>query len=456
MRIIKLVLFTTLIVFVVFSCESPVSDQAHDHDRLEDVPESDIGSMPLPVGNDVTVEMFKKPEFNDSTFNAHFFEAIKVAQKKTKSEYVIMASIRMKNGKYKYHYRKVKIPGHQSEVKEPILLTFRTYVKPDTLMPELLAAAFIPNNEYLIEDIKKWYKTKVSPGKSQNRPKNTYAEPEVNEQIACFVEEGTFFYLECMCFGLGTVEVCESSGGGGSDPFGDEPDYSCSSCPAPPTGGGGGSEDGDSEGSGEDEETDCSNQFEISVECAEQDTLLLPCFGDPLVEIEIAPSAEGYNMDGGRKGWTRTENNAPKYHAGIDLKAPIGTNVFPMRAGVVRRIDNGFDPTEYEQNSYGNQVVIESIINGRKIFFRYAHLGSVIQDIKINDIISLGQVIGTSGKSGNAGDKNGKPQKIIPHLHVEVYDATSVNSAQKVYKNPEDYLNTEFSADGSVTNPCNQ
>ena len=84
-------------------------------------------------------------------------------------------------------------------------------------------------------------------------------------------------------------------------------------------------------------------------------------------------------------------------HSGVDLGAPTGTPVYASLAGTVTLADyNG---------SYGNCIKIES--GSTEII--YAHLSKI--NVSSGDSISLGQLIGLVGSTGNSTG---------PHLHFEV------------------------------------
>lgn len=85
-------------------------------------------------------------------------------------------------------------------------------------------------------------------------------------------------------------------------------------------------------------------------------------------------------------------------HTGVDYAVPIGTPVTATMGGVVSSINPGPD--------YGTAVVIKAS-DGMETL--YGHLSS--RDVNLGDVITPGQRIGKSGKSGNTTG---------PHLHYEV------------------------------------
>lgn len=95
-----------------------------------------------------------------------------------------------------------------------------------------------------------------------------------------------------------------------------------------------------------------------------------------------------------------------RFHHGIDIAAPEGTDVYPLRPGKV--IFSG------EQGGYGNVVLID---HGDGYITRYAH--NKLNLVRAGDYVDTDTVI---AKVGNTGLSTG------PHLHFEVrYNGESVN-----------------------------
>ncbi|MFN3480924.1 MAG: M23 family metallopeptidase [Thermodesulfovibrionales bacterium] len=87
-----------------------------------------------------------------------------------------------------------------------------------------------------------------------------------------------------------------------------------------------------------------------------------------------------------------------RFHHGIDIAAPEGTDIYPIRAGKV--IFSG------EQGGYGKVVLID---HGDGYITRYAH--NKLNLVRTGDYVDTDTVI---AKVGNTGLSTG------PHLHFEV------------------------------------
>jgi murein DD-endopeptidase MepM/ murein hydrolase activator NlpD len=85
-------------------------------------------------------------------------------------------------------------------------------------------------------------------------------------------------------------------------------------------------------------------------------------------------------------------------HGGIDLSASVGT---PVKAALAGRVTFAG-----ESGNYGTLIKIEHTGN---LETRYAHLSG--KSVSVGDNVTAGQVIGSSGQSGNATG---------PHLHFEL------------------------------------
>lgn len=100
-------------------------------------------------------------------------------------------------------------------------------------------------------------------------------------------------------------------------------------------------------------------------------------------------------------------------HCGLDIAAPIGTNIYAAGDGTVERVVNS-------NSGYGNLVVIS---HGNGIQTYYAHCSKLYvtkgEEVKAGDIIAA---------VGSTGDSTG------PHCHFEIrIDGVAVNPQQYLY-----------------------
>lgn len=96
------------------------------------------------------------------------------------------------------------------------------------------------------------------------------------------------------------------------------------------------------------------------------------------------------------------DSRGKRSHEGVDIKAPAGTPVLAVMAGIAYRVKSG--------GNGGRQIWLENEATGLR--FYYAHLEE--QWVKEGAKVREGQAIGTVGNTGNA-------SKTSPHLHFEVH-----------------------------------
>lgn len=138
-------------------------------------------------------------------------------------------------------------------------------------------------------------------------------------------------------------------------------------------------------------------------------------------------------------------------HNGIDWGIPIGTPIFAADDGKVLAIDNN-DKSYWQKYQYGQYILIEHSNNLSTI---YAHLSAT--EIKKDDLVKRGDLIGYSGNSGYVKSSSGGSGA---HLHFGLYWSPSIRLlSSKQYEsltgkksnfrglvpigvtvNPEDYL----------------
>jgi len=97
-------------------------------------------------------------------------------------------------------------------------------------------------------------------------------------------------------------------------------------------------------------------------------------------------------------------------HDGVDLQVALGTPVLASFDGTV--VDPAHIWRPWLPSRYGNVVVIQSS-EGTSLGYRSiaAHLSRLA--VAIGDVVHRGQVVGWTGRSGNAAET-------IPHLHFEL------------------------------------
>jgi len=173
------------------------------------------------------------------------------------------------------------------------------------------------------------------------------------------------------------------------------------------------------------------------VEDSTRNCVKKPCKGDPFEEMFISDYNSEKNAN--RFGCTRYDPNRTcnnivgnRFHAGIDLKAAIGTPIRSVSDGQV--FATGTSPT------FGNYIIIKS----GNLFFLYAHLNTVPT---ISGNITTNQQVAISGESATVGE---------PHLHLEVRERDGTEDYNDMNKlNIEDYLTTKFDNNGNtIQNEC--
>jgi murein DD-endopeptidase MepM/ murein hydrolase activator NlpD len=88
----------------------------------------------------------------------------------------------------------------------------------------------------------------------------------------------------------------------------------------------------------------------------------------------------------------------PDFHHGVDLAVPVGSPVTAMKRGAVAYAG--------EMGGYGLVIMID---HGPRLRTVYGHLSEIT--VRKGDTVAGGQVIGKSGRSGNASGA---------HLHFEI------------------------------------
>ena len=118
-----------------------------------------------------------------------------------------------------------------------------------------------------------------------------------------------------------------------------------------------------------------------------------------------------------------------RFHAGFDITADIGTEVYPVLSGKVLLAE--FDGTTTEgfdafNDGYGNKVEILND-DGKRVV--YGHLREIL--VKSGDIVTQDTVIGKTGSSGGSR---------VPHLHLEIRKSNTEDTGKDVTIDPLEIL----------------
>ena len=166
-----------------------------------------------------------------------------------------------------------------------------------------------------------------------------------------------------------------------------------------------------------------------------QDPVTIPCKGSPLDNMAIMTNNQGVqsNRFGCVRSGTTCSNGTKGNHHGIDLQANLNTTVHSITTGTLAG-------KNFDEDGWGYYVIIKS----GNMRYLYGHLKEA-SPIEWGVPITVNQVIGHSGESGNASE---------PHLHLEVREntggaKTSYNNMEK--KDPEDHMSSNFDGAGTFT-----
>lgn len=129
----------------------------------------------------------------------------------------------------------------------------------------------------------------------------------------------------------------------------------------------------------------------------------------PLAEGEWYWPATGHDVltvrGGGQgDGAYHTPRSDGRTHLGIDIAMPVGTPLYADRDGVVQRLDRR------DAKGYGLQLELGPDSRNRS---KYAHLNYAY--VNVGQQVKRGDLVGISGKSGNA------KSLPVPHLHYETF-----------------------------------
>jgi hypothetical protein len=175
---------------------------------------------------------------------------------------------------------------------------------------------------------------------------------------------------------------------------------------------------------------------------------MTPCNGDPMQHMEIAPTSLDGELTTGMFGCVRPGSDErcvdKDYHGGADLACEPGTDVYSMKGGVVIDMENSIplnqNGPDTPRGKLGNFVDVRYTSgDGKTTDVIYAHLSYV--NVSIGSDVEWGQIIGSSGKTGNAWNVPN------PHLHVQI-------TQDGILTDPTGYFASYISPNGLVLDPC--
>lgn len=125
-------------------------------------------------------------------------------------------------------------------------------------------------------------------------------------------------------------------------------------------------------------------------------------------------------------------NAGHRAHQGWDLMAVVGTPVYAISDGTI--VDTGFS------GDYGNYVILEFNYYEKKYFAFYAHLSQISK--QKGDCVIAGEVIGNTGKTGNAAKLNSSED----HLHFEIRTSKNLGKGLTGRIDPGELLGYQYYA----------
>ena len=93
------------------------------------------------------------------------------------------------------------------------------------------------------------------------------------------------------------------------------------------------------------------------------------------------------------------------FHTGVDFTPGAGTPIYSIAAGTVSF-------TEVSSSGFGNQVMIDHVINGKTVTSMYAHMQMNSSPLQVGQVVQAGEFVGLVGSTGVATGA---------HLHLEIH-----------------------------------
>lgn len=142
--------------------------------------------------------------------------------------------------------------------------------------------------------------------------------------------------------------------------------------------------------------------------------------------LQPAPAASTWTAP--MKNYTTTQSFGNKGHLGIDITNSSDKRILAAADGTVIKTGSNFGKNSNGTINYskgnGYYVVIEHIINGRKVYSFYGHLAQGSTCVSVNQKVKAGQQIASMGSTGNSTG---------PHLHFAICDKPNYNGAYYGY-----------------------
>ena len=93
------------------------------------------------------------------------------------------------------------------------------------------------------------------------------------------------------------------------------------------------------------------------------------------------------------------------FHTGVDFTPGAGTPIYAVAAGTVSF-------TEVSSSGFGNQVIIDHVVNGKTFSSMYAHMQMSSSPLQVGQAVAVGDFVGLVGSTGVATGA---------HLHLEIH-----------------------------------
>ena len=132
---------------------------------------------------------------------------------------------------------------------------------------------------------------------------------------------------------------------------------------------------------------------------------------DVILEVSVEPQIETTSilMQNPTAGFKGISKRFQRGHAGLDFRAGLGSDIFPVTSGVVEKI-------VHSVSGYGRRVIVKHEDGFESL---YAHMGLIT--VEEGEIVTENTKLGEVGMTG---------WTTGPHIHLELYkDGVPVNPA---------------------------